>query len=68
MMMAEHDQLQPPQKGKKRSKCSGRMERLRCKIDVIKVETKGIVQQLEILKEQKWKAQKIASQVGSCDR
>ena len=53
MMMAEHDQLQPPQKGKKRrkSKCSGRTKRLRLKIDVIQVETKGIVQQLETLKE-----------------
>ena len=61
MMMAEHDQLQPPQKGKKRrkrSKCSGRTERLRHKIDVIQVETKGIVQQLETLKEQNGKLKK----------
>ena len=61
MMMAEHDQLQPPQKGKKRrkrSKCSGRTERSRRKIDVIQVETKGIVQQLETLKEQNGKLKK----------
>ena len=56
-MMADHDQLQPPQKGKKRrkSKCT---KRLRCKIDVIQVETKGIVQQLETLKEQNGKLKK----------
>ena len=41
MMMAEHNQ---PRKAKKEEK----VERLRRKIDVIQVETKGIVQQLEL--------------------